>query len=133
MKPNQVRWKTILLWSVSILLALMFFQAGGSKLFGAQMMIESFARWGLPDWFRPVVGVVEVAGGALLLLPRTRFYGATVLAGSMAGAALTHLVSGVDLQTLPVVGVLFALAGGIAWFQRPLFLRFQGGRKQAGA
>ena len=133
MEPNKKRWKTILLWSVSILLAAFFFQAGGSKLFGAEMMIENFARWGLPDWFRPVTGFVEVAGGALLLLPRTRFYGATALAGTMVGAALTHLVSGVDLQNLPVVGVLLALTASVAWIQRPTFLRLQNGEKQAAA
>lgn len=131
MKLTQSRWKTILLWTVSILLAAMFIQAGGSKLFGAQMMIENFARWGLPDWFRPVVGAVEVVGAALLLLPRTRFYGGTVLTGTMVGAVLTHVVSGVDLQNLPVVGILFALTASIAWFQRPAFLRLQNGVKQA--
>ena len=83
------------------------------------MQVETFARLGLPDVLAPLVGSIEVAAAALLFVPRTRFWGASALVATMAGAALTHLVSGVDVGMVGVNLVLLALSGVIAWTHRP--------------
>jgi putative oxidoreductase len=85
------RGKSVIVWSVSVLVAVIYLFAGGTKLAGMQMHVEQFAKWGYPDWFRLVVGATEVIGGVLLLVPTVAFYAAVVLAVEMIGAMWTHL------------------------------------------
>lgn len=123
MTAIRPRRKIFMFWTLSILLGVLFLFAGATKLLGAQMQVEGFTRLGLPNWTRPVVGLVEVVAAVMLLVPRTRFYGAGVLAGTMVGAMLTHLVSGVDIHMVGVNFVLLALSAVIAWSHRPDILR----------
>lgn len=50
------------------LLGLAFLGAGFSKIAGVQMHVDNFKNWGLPQWFRVVTGLVEVAGAVALIL-----------------------------------------------------------------
>ena len=72
------------------LLTLVFIGAGGAKLAGAPMMIESFEAVGFGQWFRYVTGVIEVVGAASLWWPNRQIFGASLLGGTMVGAVLTH-------------------------------------------
>ncbi len=106
-------------WVLSILLGVFFLYAGGSKILGDAVQVANFARWGLPDWFRPIVGTVEVVITVLVLVPRWRFFGGLLIAATMAGGALTHVISGVD-QTMIIVNlVVLALGLGLAWMHKP--------------
>ena len=51
------------------------------------------AKWGYPDWFRILVGFIEVSSALLLLIARGRFVGASLLSIAMAGAVFTHLLA----------------------------------------
>ena len=106
---------------VSGLLALLFLFAGTTKLIGMQMHVEHFAKWGCPDWFRLVVGAVEVAGAVLLLVPQTAFYAACVLSVQMLGAAYTHLVN-YEAASAPFPLVVFALLAFIAYSRRRIMI-----------
>lgn len=80
---------------LQVLLGLVFVGAGGSKLAGAPMQVETFAHLGLPQWFRLVVGVVEILG-ALCVLAGLAFHtlaiaAAVVLGCVMLGALLMQL------------------------------------------
>jgi len=72
-------------------LAAIFLFSGASKIAGSQFSIESFARWGYPDWFRVLVGALEVTGAFGLAGRATSPAAAAGLALLMAGAAVTHL------------------------------------------
>ena len=77
---------------VSILLGLLFLLSGGSKMAeirGPGMHTADFQSWGYPLWFMYVVGAWEVIGGVLLLVPSTRFYGASLMSVDMIGATVT--------------------------------------------
>jgi uncharacterized membrane protein YphA (DoxX/SURF4 family) len=119
------RLKNAAYWTLSAILGLMFVGAGGSKIAGAEMQVQNFTNWGLPQWFRPVTGFVELVAALLLFVPKTRFYGGAILAGTMAGAIATHLISGVDVQMVGMNAVLGALGAFIAWTHRPDWLRQQ--------
>ena len=114
MSSSTHRWKQIGIASLSILLALIFLAAGGTKLTSPDTHADAFARWGYPMWFLYVTGMVEVAGALLILVPAARFYGAVVLGCTMLGAAYTHLRAD-ELQAVPIPLVLMALAGVVAW------------------
>src|SRR5580700_2545572 len=78
-------------WVLQGLAAAAFLAAGGSKLASAPPMVEMFAKIGAGQWFRYLTGALEVIGAVGLLVPRTTFYGAALLAVVMAGAIVTHL------------------------------------------
>ena len=104
-------------WGLQALLALAFLAAGGSKLAGAQPMVESFAKIGIGQWFRVLTGLLEVVGAVALLVPRAAFLGSLVLGCVMVGAVVAHLTV---LGGTPVPpAVLLALTGVVAYVRRP--------------
>jgi putative oxidoreductase len=110
-KPSKALNLTI--WGVQILTALAFLAAGGSKLSGAPAMVGMFEKIGFGQWFRYVIGSLEVVGALLLLLPRTAAIGAWVLATVMIGAIGTHLLM-IGGSPIPAV-VLLVLAITVGW------------------
>ena len=54
-------------------------------------MVELFDKVGLGQWFRYLTGLLEVAGGIGLLIPRYAFYAALLLVIVMIGAIITHV------------------------------------------
>jgi len=105
------------LWILSGLVALAFIEAGGAKLAGAAVMVELFAKVGLGQWFRYFTGLLEVAAGIGLLIPRYAFYAAVLLAMVMAGAFIAHVTVLGSSPAAPVV--LFVLTGVIAYLRKP--------------
>ena len=103
---------------MSILLAVAFVTAGGSKLAGAEMHVQSFARWGYPIWFMYVTGLVEVVAAILRVVPATRFYGAALLICTMFGAVAPHVNAGETAQ-MGAPLLLLVLAALVAWARRP--------------
>ncbi len=81
----------IALWVLQVLLALQFVMAGLVKLIGDPAMVEMFATIGIGQWFRYVVGVLEIAGAVGVLVPRLSGLVALGLVCLMAGATLTNL------------------------------------------
>src|SRR6266576_2658941 len=85
------RGRLITLWTLSALVSLAFIAAGGAKLSGAPVMVELFSKVGVGQWFRYFTGLLEVAGGLGLLIPRYAFYAAALLAIVMVGAIIAHV------------------------------------------
>ena len=106
----------IALWVVQILLALAFIGAASGKLLGNPDMVGLYKTIGIGQWFRFVTGLLEVTGAILIVIPRTKFFGAALLAMIMVGAVLTHLFILHSAPTAPAV--LFLLAGIVAWGRR---------------
>lgn len=117
---QRSKGKTIALWVLSGLLAALFLMAGGSKLAGVERHVQGFEHWGYPQWFRLVIGAVEVISAVVLLIPRMAFFGAGALMVVMAGAVYTHLfrANGEGLMAIAPL-VLLGLAGLVAYARRP--------------
>jgi uncharacterized membrane protein YphA (DoxX/SURF4 family) len=112
------RWKNAGLWVLSILMAAMFLFAGLTKLMGAEMHVVNFDRWGYPLTFMYVVGLIEVAGALLLLIPRLASYAALLLSVNMLGANLTHIAAG-EYTMLVMPLMLLAFLVVVAWGRWP--------------
>src|SRR5689334_7523970 len=82
--------KEIVLWILTVMLALVCVRSGLLKLTGNIFWVRDFHRWGYPDWFRIVVGLAELASAVLLLIPRVAVCGAALFAVVMFGAIYTH-------------------------------------------
>ena len=61
---------TIALWVLQVLVAFLFAGGGWLKLSGAPVMVDMFAMIGAGQWFRIMVGTLEIAGAIGLLIPR---------------------------------------------------------------
>lgn len=110
----------ITLWVLQILLAAFFVFAGVNKLFVHQQeMVDNFAKIGAGTWFRYFVGVLELAGGIGLLIPRLSGLAALGLAGVMVGAIFTHLFVLPPAHYALGPAVLVILFGLIAWGRWP--------------
>lgn len=88
--------------------------AGVLKLIGFDPGWEHFQGWGLPYWFMILVGTFEVAGGLLLLLPRTASIGAFILSTIALGGVWTHAVHLEFLGLIPS-GMAVLLTLTIFW------------------
>jgi uncharacterized membrane protein YphA (DoxX/SURF4 family) len=109
--------RLITLWILSGLVALAFLGAGGAKLAGAAAMVELFDKVGRGQWFRYFTGLLEVAGGIGVLIPRYAFYAAGLLAVVMVGAIIAHVTVLGTSTAAPIV--LLVLSGTIAWLRKP--------------
>ena len=121
--------KEVILWIITLLLALVCLRSGLLKLAGNVSWVRDFHRWGYPDWFRLVVGIAELASMALLLVPRFASYGASLFALVMLGAIFTHYTNN-ETGRLPFNLVLLALSLLIAFARRPSFLKPGNRREQ---
>ena len=80
-------------WVLRLAVAFIFVSSGLEK-FGVgpgQEWIRIFAKIGLGDWFRYFTGVLEIAGGVLLMIPFAAKAGAWLLVLCMTGAIVCHL------------------------------------------
>ena len=112
----QRKGANIALWVLQALLALAFAGAASGKLLGKPEMVALFEAVGLGQWFRYVTGLMELTGALLIVVPRTKFFGAALLSVVMIGAVLTHLFI---LHNAPTAAaVLLVLAGVVAWARR---------------
>jgi putative oxidoreductase len=99
-----------------ILAAAAFLAAGGAKLAGVSIMVDIFNHIGIGQWFRTVTGIVEIAGGILILLPPTAALGGLLLAITMSVAVLVHLLV-IGGSPVPAVGLLL-ITSTVVWLHR---------------
>lgn len=96
-----------------VLLGVFFVVASAApKLVGEASTVQIFAEIGAGDWLRYAIGIVELAGGVGLLVPRLVRVAATGLIALMVGAAATQvfvLDQPLFVITPVVLGVLLAL------------------------
>jgi uncharacterized membrane protein YphA (DoxX/SURF4 family) len=85
------RLTSTLLWAAQILLAAFFlFVAVPGKLTGDAGAVQEFAAIGAGQWFRYLVGIIELAGAIGLLVPGVAGLAAAWLAADMIGATIVN-------------------------------------------
>ena len=86
---------TVVTWALQGLLALMFIMAAFGKVIGSKMHIENFNKWGYPQWFRYVTGIVELVGAVLLIVGywngTAALIGAAIFVAVGIGGVITHI------------------------------------------
>lgn len=110
------RFKTIVAWVLSVILAVGFLGAGGSKLASQPFQVQLFQSLGFPGWFMYVTGILEIAGAIALLIPRYAVVGAGIIICVMVGA-LASLVTHALMSLLPPTVVLLVLAGVVGYLR----------------
>jgi uncharacterized membrane protein YphA (DoxX/SURF4 family) len=107
-------WKTarlIAAWVLGVYFAAMYIEMGWIKFDPNGFWTAAFVRWGYPPWMRIGVGVIEVVGGAMLLIPWVTSYGAMAVGLVMLGALATRLHDGRMVDS----GWIAAYLAGLGW------------------
>lgn len=91
---------------LAVLLGVAMIGSGATKLAGQSTQVAAFAAFGLPGWFRALVGTFEVVGGVLVIVPATTPAGTLILSTILVGALWAHASQAEWLRTIPVVVLL---------------------------
>jgi len=97
----------LLLLALRLAMAAVFVGGGVMKLAGAGVMVRLFADVGAGQWLRYLVGIMELAGGSLLMVPAWTGLAALGLIVMMIGAAMAELFI---IRRPPVAAAACALA-----------------------
>lgn len=120
--------KNKILFVVSLLFALMFINSGLNKFFNYMPMPDPmpedimalFTAISSLGWLLPLLGVAEVIGGILVIIPKYRALGAIIIFPVMVGILLTHIVN--VPATLPIAIVLMLINLWIIFENREKYL-----------
>jgi uncharacterized membrane protein YphA (DoxX/SURF4 family) len=86
--------KKIIDWSLTSVVGLIFIGSAMGKFFGGDSSVQMAEGIGLTLGSLRVLGIVELIGVLLFILPRTGILGTLILAAYMGGAIATHLTHG---------------------------------------
>ncbi|MGU3471246.1 DoxX family protein [Paenibacillus sp. D51F] len=102
---------------LQILLGAAFLGSGFSKVTGNKMQVDNFNALGLPQWFRVLTGLLQLAGAGALIagfwLPSWLEWGALLLAIIMFGAVFFHVKAGDSFGKAVPALVLTLLAAAL--------------------
>jgi len=87
----QIMIKTIFIWVLKLLAAVILLQTLYFKFTAKPESVELFTMLGMEPWGRIGTGVAELVASVLILIPRTTLLGAIMGLGLMAGAIFFHL------------------------------------------
>ena len=89
-----------------LLTVLVTFMLGMSEIMGTEEMIKNFTFMNLLPYLA-LLGVVELGGVILLIMPKTSKYGAVLLSSYLSGAAALHLamMGGAGVMTPIILGL----------------------------
>lgn len=104
-----------LLWAGRALLAACFVSASVQKLAGTGYMVHLLGKIGAGQWLRYLIGVLEFAGAAGVLIPVLSGLAAAGLTAVMVGATATNLLIGYNPGVPAGFLILSAL---VAWGRR---------------
>jgi putative oxidoreductase len=79
------------LWIITLFLAWVFLRQGAAKFSDDSGWARAFRVWHYPDWFRILIGVIEVSAVLILFIRRFALVGAVMIIVVMLGGMATHL------------------------------------------
>lgn len=116
--------KKKLIFTLSLLFGLMFMNAGLNKFLNympipenlPEKMLKTMAAFSEITWLMALVGFVEILGGLLFIIPKTRALGALVIFPVMIGILLISIVAASD--GLPIALILLLINIGVIYDNR---------------
>ena len=87
-----------LLWVLSAWFAYRLIVNGIRKFDPDGLWSPAFEEWGYPIWFRILIGILELAGGILVVIPMWRHWGSLLLFFIMIGALITRIINGTGVD-----------------------------------
>lgn len=99
--------REVLLWVITVFLAYVFLRQGFAKFSDTSGWAKAFRAWHYPDWFRILIGVIEISAVLLLFVRRIAAIGAVMIVIVMLGGMATHIWWGqpryITSEMLPLI------------------------------
>jgi uncharacterized membrane protein YphA (DoxX/SURF4 family) len=94
-------------WLLTAVVSFMLGMSGISKVIGTEEMVNNFTTMNLLPYLA-LLGVVEVAGVVLLIIPKMSKYGAVLLSSFLSGAVAIHLsmMGGAGVLVPIILGIM---------------------------
>lgn len=109
--PAQKKWMTWTGRVLSALVSALLAFGGIMKMMQPKEMVDGFTgQFGFPLATLTPIGILELACALLYAIPRTRVFGAILVAAYLGGAVVTHVRVG-DVFIMPIVVGVAAWAG----------------------
>ena len=102
-----------MLWSICVLLSILFFVAAHSKFCGHMSL--SFHQWNYSLTFMIIVGFFEGVAAIMILIPGLRKWSAYLIITIMLGAAYTHFQYG-EIPQILVNLMVIGLSTMVIWY-----------------
>lgn len=120
--------KKRIIFIISLLFGIMFINAGLNKFLNympipddlPEKMINVMTAFMEINWLMPLVGIVEILGGILFIIPKTRVLGAIVIFPIMIGILLTNIFYAPS--GLPIAIILLLINAWIIYENRGKYL-----------
>ncbi|MEQ7127561.1 DoxX family protein [Actinopolymorpha sp. B11F2] len=112
------RWANIGMWVLQALLALTYLFSGVNKVGGEAQTVAGFDAIGWGDWFRVLIGVLELAGAVALMIPILSGLAALAFTGLMIGAVIMTVAVYGDLALAVIPATVGILVAIVAWGRR---------------
>jgi putative oxidoreductase len=121
--------KKKIIFAVSLLFGLMMINAGLDKFLHympmptnlSEKLVKAFNAFMEIGWLLPLVGLVEIIGGILFIIPKTRALGAIVILPVIVGIMLTNTIT--DTSGLPIALIFFAINLWVIFENRNKYLQ----------
>ncbi len=104
-----MKMKNTISWIARIVVAVILLQTLFFKFTAAPESVYIFETVGMEPFGRIGAGIAELIASILLLIPRTKIYGALMSFGVIAGAVFFHLTI-LGIEVMDDGGTLFILA-----------------------
>ena len=101
----------VVLWILSLILAIVFFYNGANKIIGSPLQVAQFEQLGLPPGSLLVVGFLESIAGLMLTIPRLTVLGGIVLGLIMVASAVLNFYHDNATSSFRAVVIVIMLAG----------------------
>ena len=116
------KWKNIVYWSATALLAIGMLQSGIFAVLRAKQWVDLVTALGYPVYFLTILGIWKILGVIAILVPRFKLVKEWAYAGfffAMTGALISHLACH-DYAAKSIMGPSFqALFVVLSWYFRP--------------
>ena len=116
------KWKVIVYWVATSLLAIGMLQSGIFAVIKAKIWVDLITSLGYPVYFLYILGIWKILGVIAILVPKFRLVKEWAYAGfffAMTGALVSHLAVG-DYAAKSIMGPSFqALFVVLSWYFRP--------------
>jgi hypothetical protein len=106
-------------WVLTVLPALLAGFSGAMKLSHTDPVLQGFQHFGYPESLLTVIGLLEVSGAILAVIPQTAVLGAILFTAYFGGAVATHVRIGEVMWFGPVLLCIFLWLG--LWLREPRF------------
>lgn len=113
---DSVRFIKFIIGMLSLILAIVFFYNGISKIMGFPSQVTKFETLAIPETFLFSVGILECLGALFLTVPRLAIVGGSVLALIMITSAGLNMIHDDMMSSLRAISITLML-GGICYFR----------------